>query len=282
MKKRTSQGKQHAGAVKAYMNSGFLNGKDARPIRILSEFLEPLSRFKYFGVKDIIVFFGSARIRSQQKARQDLLAVKRNIRGMKRPNRNSEKELKNAETAYAMSQYYEDAVDLARRLTKWSMSLKEKNRFVVCTGGGPGIMEAANKGALLAGGKSMGLNISLPFEQSSNKYISPELNLEFHYFFMRKYWFMYLGKALVAFPGGFGTLDELMELLTLLQTRRIKKKMTVILYGREFWEQIINFQTLADRGVISESDFGHFKYADSPSEAFKLLKTGLVKNYPDH
>ena len=282
MKNRSTQERKRVGAVKAYMNPGFLNGKDARPIRILSEFLEPLSRFKYYGVKDIIVFFGSARIRSRQKARQELLAVKRKMRGLKRINRAIEKELKTAETAFTMSQYYEDAVELARRLTKWSISLKEKNRFVVCTGGGPGIMEAANRGALMAGGKSMGLNISLPFEQSSNKYISTELNLEFHYFFMRKYWFMYLGKALVAFPGGFGTLDELMELLTLLQTRRIKKKMTVILYGREFWEQIINFQTLADRGVISESDFGHFKYADSPSEAFKLLKTGLVKNYPDH
>ena len=282
MKHRTPQEKKKLGAVKAYMNPGFLNGKDARPIRILSEFLEPLSRFKYYGIKDIIVFFGSARIRSKQKTRLELLAVKRKMRGFKRVNRAAAKELKNAETAFAMSQYYEDAVELARRLTRWSMSLKEKNRFVVCTGGGPGIMEAANKGALLAGGKSMGLNISLPFEQSSNKFISPELNLEFHYFFMRKYWFMYLGKALVAFPGGFGTLDELMELLTLLQTRRIKKKMTVILYGREFWEHVINFHTLAERGVISESDFSHFKYADTPAEAFGLLKSGLVKNYPDN
>ena len=281
MKNRRSQGRKQVGAVKAYMNPGFLKGKDARPIRILSEFLEPLSRFKYYGVKDIIVFFGSARIMSKRKARQELLAVKRKIRGLKRVTRVTEKELKGAETAFAMSKYYEDAVELAGRLTRWSMSLKDKNRFVVCTGGGPGIMEAANRGALLAGGKSMGLNISLPFEQSSNKYISPELNLEFHYFFMRKYWFMYLGKALVAFPGGFGTLDELMELLTLLQTRRIKKKMTVILYGREFWEHVINFRTLADRGVISDSDFDHFKFADTPTEAFKLLRSGLVKNYPE-
>ncbi len=167
-------------------------------------------------------------------------------------------------------------------LTKWSQSLKAKGRFVVCTGGGPGIMEAANKGASLAGGRSIGLNIGLPLEQYPNKYISPKLNFEFHYFFMRKYWFMYLGKALVAFPGGFGTLDELMELLTLLQTKKIKKKMTVILYGKKFWEHVLNLTLLEEYGMIGKKDFELFRFADTPKEAFELLKNGLVKNYPHH
>lgn len=169
---------------------------------------------------------------------------------------------------------------LAFMLTKWSASLKEKNRFTVATGGGPGIMEAANKGAFLAKGRSIGLNIGLPFEQAPNRYISSELNFEFHYFFMRKYWFMYLGKALVAFPGGFGTLDEVMELLTLLQTRKIKKKMTVILYGKKFWEQILNLSRLREYGMIGEEDFELFRFADTPTEAFRMLKEGLSKNYP--
>lgn len=267
--------------VKAYKNLAFLKGKDARPIRILSEFLEPLSRFKYYGIKDIIVFFGSARIKSREICNKDLRDVKHRIAKAKTVTTKLKSELEKADVAFEMSSYYEDAVELARLLTKWSVSLKEKNRFVVCSGGGPGIMEAANKGALLAKGKSIGLNISLSFEQSSNKFISPELNFEFHYFFMRKYWFMYLGKALVAFPGGFGTFDELMELLTLLQTKKIKKKMTVILYGQKFWEQVLNFKQLKQFGMISAEDFDLFKFADTPKEAFTLLRNGLTKNYPD-
>ena len=273
--------KRNAGPVRAYKNLGFLNSKDARPIRILSEFLEPLSRFKYYGIKDIIVFFGSARIKSQAVCKKQLAQVRRAIRNSKRKNKELEKDLQRAEIALSMSRYYEEAVELARLLTRWSKSLKDKNRFVVCSGGGPGIMEAANKGAILARGKSIGLNIGLPFEQSSNEYITPGLNLEFHYFFMRKYWFMYLGKALVAFPGGFGTLDELMELLTLLQTGKIKKKMTVILYGRSFWEQIINFPKLEELGMVSREDSQLFKFADTPREAFAFLKDGLTLNYPE-
>lgn len=273
--------KRNAGPTLAYKNLGFLNSKDARPIRILSEFLEPLSRFKYYGIKDIIVFFGSARIKSRAVCKKQLAQVRRSIRTSKRKSPELERDLKRAEIALSMSRYYEEAVELARLLTKWSKALKDKHRFVVCSGGGPGIMEAANRGALLAKGKSIGLNIGLPFEQSSNKYITPGLNLEFHYFFMRKYWFMYLGKALVAFPGGFGTLDELMELLTLLQTGKIKKKMTVILYGRTFWEQIINFPRLEEIGMISREESQLFKFADSPREAFAFLKEGLTLNYPE-
>lgn len=265
--------------LKAYRNPGFLNGKDARAIRILSEYLEPLSRFNYYKIKDIIVFFGSARIKSPSAAKKNLAEVKRGIGRKIVPKRLQEK-LRKAENDLEMSSYYDEAVELARLVTKWSMSLREKNRFVVCTGGGPGIMEAANKGARMSNGRSIGLNIGLHFEQSPNAYISPELNFEFHYFFMRKYWFMYLGKALVAFPGGFGTLDELMELLTLLQTRKIKKKMTVILYSKKFWEQIVNFKTLERLGMISAADSELFQFAESPQEAFALLKKGLTENYP--
>jgi len=273
--------KRSAGPTLAYKNLGFLNSKDARPIRILSEFLEPLSRFKYYGIKDIIVFFGSARIKSRTICQKRLAKIRRTIRSSRKKSPALRRELEKAEIALSMSKYYEDAVELARLLTRWSKSLKDKHRFVVCSGGGPGIMEAANRGALLAKGKSIGLNIGLHFEQSSNKYITPELNLEFHYFFMRKYWFMYLGKALVAFPGGFGTLDEFMELLTLLQTGKIKKKMTVILYGRTFWEQIINFPRLEELGMISREDSQLFKFADSPRQAFAFLKDGLTLNYPE-
>jgi len=268
--------------VKAYKNLGFLKGKDARPIRILSEFFEPLSRFRYYGIKDIIVFFGSARIKRPIEARRYFYEVRRKISKFKTPSKSLQKEFQKAQTELEMSRYYAEAVELAHLLTRWSMSLKEKNRFVVCTGGGPGIMEAANKGASLAKGKSIGLNISLPYEQFPNSYITPHLNFEFHYFFMRKYWFMYLGKALVAFPGGFGTLDELMELLTLLQTGKIKKKMTVLLYGRSFWEQVIDFKKLVKLGVISENDMKLFSFAETPKEAFLLLKRGLLKNYPEN
>ena len=272
--------KEQLRPLRAYKNPLFLNSKDARVIRILSEFLEPLSRFNYFGIKDIIVFFGSARIQSPVIARQKLSETVSKLKKRKKSDYKQSEEYRKAKTAVEMSAYYRDAADLAFLLTKWSASLKEKNRFVVCTGGGPGIMEAANKGASLAKGRSIGLNIGLQFEQYPNKYISSELNFEFHYFFMRKYWFMYLGKALVAFPGGFGTLDELMELLTLLQTRKIKKKMTVILYGKKFWEHVLDFSFLQEYGMIAKEDFELFKFADTPTEAFELLKNGLIKNYP--
>jgi len=278
----TTQKKKQQRPLHAYKNLSFLNSKDARAIRILSEFLEPLSRFNYFGVKDIIVFFGSARIQSPAEANKRLREAAAKLRKKKEKNFERSEEYRVAKMAVEMSAYYKDATELSFLLTKWSRSLKEKGRFVVCTGGGPGIMEAANRGATEAKGRSIGLNISLPFEQFPNPFISPELNFEFHYFFMRKYWFMYLGKALVAFPGGFGTLDELMELLTLLQTKKIKKKMTVILYGKKYWEHVINFSYLEKYGMIGKEDFSLFKFADSPSEAFQLLKQGLNKNYPDN
>jgi uncharacterized protein (TIGR00730 family) len=251
-------------APKAYKNQGFLGSKDARPLRILSEFLEPLSRFNYFNVKDTIVFFGSARIRPRKDAIKNLRMLARKGTGKKVHTKKYQHELLQAEIAVEMSRYYEDATELSRLITVWSKRLKHKNRLLVCSGGGPGIMEAANKGALLAKGDSIGLNISLPFEQYPNQFITPKFNFEFHYFFMRKLWFMYLAKALVAFPGGFGTLDEFFELLTLLQTKKVGKKMTVILYGKSFWTKIIDFNALVKYGMISHDDLDLFKFADTP------------------
>ncbi len=226
----------------AYRNEEFLKHADARPLRILSEYLEPLTHFRNQKIRDTVVFFGSARL--------------------------SEKG--------PLGHYYQDARQLARMITEWGESIDGgANRLVVTSGGGPGIMEAANRGASEAGGKTIGLNIGLPFEQFPNPYITPELCFEFHYFFMRKFWFAYLAKALVVFPGGFGTLDELFELLTLVQTRKLTKKIFILLYGTEYWTEVINFDALVKHGMIAESDLGLFKFADDPAGALELMKESL-------
>jgi uncharacterized protein (TIGR00730 family) len=230
----------------AYKNEDFVDSPDARAIRILSEYLQPLSHFREESIQDTIVFFGSARITEEG----------------------------------SLGRYYKEARELARLLTEWSESLPDQTgRFVVCTGGGPGIMEAANRGASDAGGKTIGLNIGLPFEQFPNPYITPDLNFEFHYFFMRKFWFAYLAKALVVFPGGFGTLDELMEVLTLAQTEKLESKIIIVLYGSQFWNEVINFEALVKHGVISPEDLDLFSFADDPQTALKLLQDGLTKYY---
>jgi uncharacterized protein (TIGR00730 family) len=257
---------------KAYKNTEFLNSPQARTIRILAEYLEPESRFEKFHIQDTIVFFGSARIRAHEEA----LRHRDELRKQGAP----EAELRSAETGLTMARYYQDAVDLARKVTAWSKDLYTRNqchgrRFIVCSGGGPGIMEAANRGASEAGGYSIGLNISLPYEQEPNPYISRELMFEFHYFFIRKFWFAYLAKALIVFPGGFGTLDELLEILTLVQTGTMTKTIPIILYGSSFWKQIINFEALADYGVISRKDLSLFTFCDTPQEAFDCLKSRL-------
>ena len=230
----------------AYKDEKFLDSAEARPIRILAEYLEPLRMFCRQQVHETIVFFGSARIAPDGP----------------------------------LGRYYEDARELAKLITVWSKGLRSNcHRYVVCSGGGPGIMEAANRGAQDAGGKTIGLNIGLPFEQRPNPFITPELSFEFHYFFMRKFWFAYLAKALVVFPGGFGTLDELTEILTLAQTQKLEKKMTVILYGTTFWKEIINFDALVRHGMIAEKDLELFSFADDVETAFSLLEAGLTKNY---
>lgn len=264
---------------KAYKNLDFLTSPDARVIRIISEFLEPLRRFRYYNIKDTIVFFGSAKTKPKKRAMKTIKEIKKKIVGKKTKDKELLKELEIAKIDLKISQYYEDAVELSRLLTQWSTKLNQDHRFVVCSGGGPGIMEAANKGAKLAGGKSIGLNISVPFEQWPNKYITPELNFEFHYFFMRKFWFIYLGKALVIFPGGYGTMDELMEVLTLLQTGKIKKKMTVLIYGKEYWDEVINFNAMLKYRTISKDDLKLLHFVNTPQEAFNFLKKDLTKNY---
>ena len=236
----------------AYREEAFLESPESRPLRILSEYLWPLAHFQDQKIQDTIVFFGSARIGEQGP----------------------------------LSRYYQEARDLARLVTEWSTSLLKPNgyseprhRFVVCSGGGPGIMEAANRGAADAGGKTIGLNIGLPFEQRPNPYITPELCFEFHYFFMRKFWFAYLAKALVVFPGGFGTLDELSEILTLAQTQKLENKILIVLYGSDYWNEILNFEALVRHGVISKSDLNLFRFADTPEAALRILKEDLTRYY---
>src|SRR6202789_11926 len=260
----------------AYQNEPFLNSPDGRILRLLSEYSEPLSRFRREQIQDTVVFFGSARIHSHDNAIDRLTETRGN--GSKVSATQQAKEMKRAEAAVDMARYYEDARRLARLLTEWSTQIPaQRHRFVVTTGGGPGIMEAANLGAHEAGGKTIGLNINLPFEQNPNSYITPSLNFEFHYFFMRKFWFAYLAKALVIFPGGFGTLDELFEILTLAQTDKLAKKILVVIYGSEYWHRIMNFQAFVDAGTISPDDLNLFKFVDSPEEAFAFLRDGLTE-----
>jgi uncharacterized protein (TIGR00730 family) len=260
----------------AYQNQPFLNSPDGRILRLLSEYSEPLSRFRREQIQDTVVFFGSARVQSRITADNQLSGARASGVGVTAAQRALE--IKQAEAAVDMARYYEDARRLAHLLTTWSAHIPaRRHRFVVTTGGGPGIMEAANLGAHEAGGKTIGLNINLPFEQFPNPYITPSLNFEFHYFFMRKFWFAYLAKALVIFPGGFGTLDELFEILTLAQTEKLAKKIVVVIYGSEYWKKIVNFDAMVDAGVISPQDLELFKISDSPEESFEFLKEGLTK-----
>jgi uncharacterized protein (TIGR00730 family) len=261
----------------AYHDETFLDSTDARPIRILAEYLDPLRRFRQENIQDTVVFFGSARVHSRSVARRALLQLT-SSRTRKRVGHAAA--LKRSQKAVEWSRYYEEARQLAHRLTEWSLSLdEERRRFVVCSGGGPGIMEAANRGAYEAGGKTIGLNIRLPFEQGPNRYITKGLHFEFHYFFMRKFWFAYLAKALVIFPGGFGTLDEMFELLTLAQTRKLSKKLLVVLYGSEYWDAVLDVKPLVEWGAIEERDLGLLCRVDTPDAAFEALKAHLIKHH---
>jgi uncharacterized protein (TIGR00730 family) len=254
---------------KAYNNLKFLNSASARTIRILSEYEEPKNRLDYYRVKDTIVFFGSARFKDADAAQKMLTEAK------------NEEEKRRAKQAVRGSRYYEDARKLAAMLTKWSGSLPGvgHSRFVVCSGGGPGIMEAANRGAQEAGGRSMGLNITLPMEQEPNPYITPELSFQFHYFFMRKLWFAYLAKAMLVFPGGFGTMDEMWELLTLEQTRKLNKKMLIVVYAPDYWKSVLNVDAMEEVGAIDADDRKLLKYADTPEQAFDMVTSWLIEHY---
>ena len=261
----------------------------------MSEYLEPLARFRREQIQDTVVFFGSARFHGRKEADHALELLENTGSTQPAPSEEqpaqapdiaagkaTELQIKRAVAAVEMARYYEDARKLAGMLTEWTKTIPSRRaRFVVTSGGGPGIMEAANRGAHEAGGKTIGLNIRLPFEQAPNPYITPALNFEFHYFFMRKLWFAYLSKALVVFPGGFGTIDEMFEILTLAQTHKLAKKITVVIYGSEYWRKVINFEALVDTGAISPKDFELFQFADTPEEAFELLRKGLTENYLD-
>jgi uncharacterized protein (TIGR00730 family) len=256
----------------AYENESFLNSPDGRLLRIISEYQEPLARFRREQIQDTVVFFGSARFQGRETAGQRLKDLEN--RGIVV----SDAERKRAMALVDMSRYYEDARRLASMLTQWSTQIpSRRHRFVVTTGGGPGIMEAANLGAHEAKGKSIGLNIHLPFEQYPNPYITPSLNFEFHYFFMRKFWFAYLAKALVIFPGGFGTMDELFEILTLAQTQKLAKKILVLIYGSEYWNKVVNFQAFVDAGTVSPEDLELIRIMDSPEAGFEFLREGLTR-----
>jgi uncharacterized protein (TIGR00730 family) len=270
---------QHAPKA-PHENAEFLASTPARPIRIISEYIYPLVQLKKEGICDTIVMFGSARIHSHEAASSRYTRLKKMKTSRWSDSRRKAHRLhiREAKNALEMSVYYEEARLLSHKITTWALSLGPRpRRFVICSGGGPGIMEAANRGAYEAGGKSIGLSIELPHEQFANPYISPELSFNFHYFFMRKLWFAQIAKALIVFPGGFGTLDELFEILTLAQTQKLAKKILVVIYGSEYWKRLINFDAMIDAGTISASDLDLFHMADTPEQGFEFLRDGLSK-----
>ncbi|MEN3335569.1 MAG: hypothetical protein V7641_4934 [Blastocatellia bacterium] len=261
----------------AYLNAEFLKSSEARILRILSEYLEPAARLRHQRIRDTIVFFGSARSVSPEVAALRLKSLKEQLAEAGTPE--LEADQSRAEYAVKLARYYADAVELARRVTEWSKGLTGQHHFIICSGGSGGMMEAANRGASLARGKNIGLNIDLPFEQGVNQYVSRDLIFNFHYFFMRKFWFVYPAKALVVFPGGFGTMDEMFEVLTLIQTKKPHKTMPVILFGKAFWEEVINFDALVRWGVVSPHDLDIFHLTDSVDDAFAYLTSQLEELY---
>lgn len=260
----------------AYLDFEFMRSTPARPLRILAEYIDPFTRLQREGVADTIVMFGSARILPRDRAAARLARTQRAVG--RRQDAASRARVREARDALEMSRYYEEARQLAAKITGWSMTLGERpRRFVICSGGGPGIMEAANRGAAEAGGKTIGLGIELPHEQRSNAFISPELDFNFHYFFMRKLWFAQLAKALIVFPGGFGTMDELWEMLTLMQTGKLGPHHLILIYGRRYWDRVLNWRQMLRSGTINEREYGLLQFADTVDEAFDRVKSGLVQ-----
>ncbi len=275
-KPRSAKPEGKPAVEKAYKNLEFLTSREARTLRILAEYLEPQARFARYRIKDTVVFFGSSRALPPDEAQRQLAAARRDA---------DSRAIARAQAAVELSRYYDAARRLARMLTEWSKSLHSPDtRFIVCSGGGPGIMEAANRGASEASGISLGLGISLPAEPTINPFITRELAFEFHYFFMRKFWFVYLAKALVVFPGGFGTMDELFELLTLVQTRKVDRPLPIVLYGKAFWDEVLDFSALVRWGTISPEDVQLFRFCETPEEAFAYLRHELTRLHlsPQH
>jgi uncharacterized protein (TIGR00730 family) len=270
---------QHAPKA-PHENPAFMESTPARPIRILAEYIHPLAQLKKEGIGDTIVMFGSARIESHETAaaRYTRLKEAKTGRMSKLKLKEHHSALREAKSALEMSRYYEEARQLSHKLTTWALSLGPRpRRFVVCSGGGPGIMEAANRGAYEAGGKSIGLSIELPHEQFANPYISPELSFNFHYFFMRKLWFAQIAKALIVFPGGFGTMDELWEMMTLWQTGKMRKHTPILIYGRKYWNDVLNLKSMVRWGTINQSEYDLLQFADTVEEAFEVIRSGLEK-----
>src|SRR5271157_3702392 len=270
---------QHAPKA-PHQDRQFMASTPARPIRILAEYIHPLAQLKKEGIGDTIVMFGSARIESHETAAARYTRLKREKTDSfsEKKMQNHRAALRGAKSALEMSRYYEEARQLSHKITSWSLTLGPRpRRFVICSGGGPGIMEAANRGASEAGGKSIGLSIELPHEQFANAYISPELSFNFHYFFMRKLWFAQIAKALVVFPGGFGTMDELWEMLTLLQTGKLAKHNIILIYGRKYWDKVLNWKAMVNWGTINEDEYKMLQFADSVDEAFDHIRAGLEK-----
>ncbi len=268
------------GPEKAYKNLQFLNSPSARHIRILCEYEEPRQRFREQRVSDTIVFFGSARARPVAQAADEVAHLEREVaRTTNEVARGElERNLTMARRHVKLARYYDDTRELARRLTEWDMQRQGSRRYYVCTGGGPGIMEAANRGASdIQGGRSVGLGISLPFEEKVNQYVTPELGFEFHYFFTRKYWFMYLAKAMVLMPGGFGTMDELFESLTLRQTGKVTKPLPTVLYGDDYWDEVMDIEAMMRWGTISERDLLLFHRSNTVDDAFDFLVDAIEK-----
>jgi len=257
----------------------FLESTAARPLRILAEYIDPMTKLKREGIGDTIVMFGSARIDSREDALARLGRLKKAKTGKTAQAKTKHKAaLRSAKSALEMSRYYEEARALSHKITTWAMSLGPKpRRFVVCSGGGPGIMEAANRGAYEAGGKSIGLSIELPHEQFANPFISPELSFNFHYFFMRKLWFAQIAKALIVFPGGFGTMDELWEMMTLLQTGKLPKDNLILIYGKKYWDEVLNWKAMVRWGTINEEEYKLLQFADNVDDAFEVIRSGLEK-----
>jgi len=259
-----------------YRDAVFMESLPARPVRIITEYIDPLERLRREKVGDTIVMFGSARIPSREKAIANLERLRKKANSGTADYRDA---MRDAKAALEMSRYYEEARELSRRITTWAMTLGDNpRRFVICSGGGPGIMEAANIGAAEAGGKSIGLSIQLPHEQRPNDYISPELSFMFHYFFMRKLWFAQLAKALIVFPGGFGTMDELWEMLTLLQTCKLQRRNIIIIYGRKYWDRVLDWKHMLRCGTINRNDYKLLEFADTVDQAFERLREGLEKH----
>ena len=257
----------------------FLESSPARPLRIMAEYINPLTQLKREGIGDTIVMFGSARIHSREDALARLNHLKNHKAGKSSKEKIAHREaVRSAKSALEMSRYYEEARALSHKITTWAMSLGPRpRRFVICSGGGPGIMEAANRGAYEAGGKSIGLSIELPHEQYANPYISPELSFNFHYFFMRKLWFAQIAKALIVFPGGFGTMDELWEMMTLLQTGKLTRTNLILIYGRRYWDEVLNLKAMMRWGMINPTEYGLLQFADTVDDAFEVIRAGLEK-----